>query len=247
MTPQERQLVDDLFDRLSRLESSPRDAEAERAIADGARSAPNALYALVQSVLVQDEALRRADARIRELSGEDQAPATAGGFLDNMRNMLGGGHATSVPSVRPSAAGGPDPRWNSGAALANSPQSAQPYAAQTPTPGFGGSFLGTAAASAAGAIGGAMLFNSIGSLFGGHHNSGSAFADTQSASSSSPWDNSASGSDLSREAGLNDIGSGSGGSDSDRAGLFDSSDNDVDVSDNSDFGDDGDSGGDDSA
>ena len=41
--------------------------------------------------------------------------------------------------------------------------------------GFGGSFLGTAAASAAGVIGGALLLNSISSMFG--HRSGSAFAD----------------------------------------------------------------------
>ena len=37
MTPQERQLVEDLFDRLAQLEKAPRDAEAERTIADGLR------------------------------------------------------------------------------------------------------------------------------------------------------------------------------------------------------------------
>lgn len=34
MTPQERQLVDELFDKLARLEATPRDRDAERAIAD---------------------------------------------------------------------------------------------------------------------------------------------------------------------------------------------------------------------
>ena len=57
MTPQERQLVNDLFDRLAQVENAPRDAEAERAIAEGRERAPNAVYALVQTVLVQDEAL----------------------------------------------------------------------------------------------------------------------------------------------------------------------------------------------
>ncbi|MGH9697652.1 MAG: DUF2076 family protein, partial [Bryobacteraceae bacterium] len=47
MTPQERQLTDDLFDRLSRLEGVPRDPEAAAAIAQGLRTAPNAPYALV--------------------------------------------------------------------------------------------------------------------------------------------------------------------------------------------------------
>ena len=67
MTPQERQLVDDLFDRLSKVESAPRDPDAAAAIAQGLRKAPNAVYALVQTVLVQDEALKRANSRIQEL------------------------------------------------------------------------------------------------------------------------------------------------------------------------------------
>jgi len=67
MTPEERKLVTDLFDRLATLEDAQRDREAERAIMDGLRQAPNAVYALVQTARVQDEALKRADARIREL------------------------------------------------------------------------------------------------------------------------------------------------------------------------------------
>ena len=35
MTPQERQRVAELFDRLATLETSPRDGDAERAIAEG--------------------------------------------------------------------------------------------------------------------------------------------------------------------------------------------------------------------
>lgn len=152
MTPQERQSVSDLFDRLARLESAPRDAEAERAIAQGLALAPNAIYPLVQTVLVQDEALKRADARIRELSGEAERTGDSGGFLDNMRNMLTGGARGSVPSVRPNQS---DARWNSGGTLASA---APPQTnAQATTAGFGGgSFLGTAAASAAGMIGGAV-------------------------------------------------------------------------------------------
>jgi hypothetical protein len=236
MTPQERQIVSELFDRLARLETSPRDPEAERAIADGFARAPNAAYALVQTALVQDEALKRADARIRELSGDDAGTA-GGGFLDPMRNALGGQFsgrlgATSVPSVGANAANQPDPRWNNGGAFQSNAASnnAAPQAAQ---PAPGGSFLGTAAASAAGVIGGALLFNSIGSLFG-HRNSGSAVADTPAATSPSPspWDSKAAGGDLSRDAGLNDI-----GSDGRSAGLFDAGSDDVDLSDGGgDFG-----------
>jgi uncharacterized protein len=209
MTPQERQLVESLFDRLAKLENVARDADAERAIESGLRRAPNAIYPLVQTVLVQDEALKRADARIRELTGEDTNAPASGGFLDSMRQALTGrSEATSVPSVRPAAATGPDPRWNNGGAFA--PAAAPAVQAQ------GGSFLGTAAASAAGVIGGALLLNSISSMFG-HHGGASAAP----LSSNSPWDNSAAGSDLARDAGLNDVGSGPRG-DAQPAGLLDS-------------------------
>jgi hypothetical protein len=236
MTPEERQRVGELFDRLGQLESAPRDPDAERAIADGLKRAPNAAYALVQTALVQDEALKRADARIRELSGNQQ-PQSGGGFLDSMRAALGSSSRhTSVPSVR--ASDQPDPRWNSGgtyAATATAPVA--PPASGGPF-GGGGSFLGTAAASAAGFIGGALLLNSISSMFGQH--SGSAFADVPR--DSSPWDSGAANSDLARDAGINDIGGGQ------QASLFgDANDNDVgDVADaGDDFG--GDFGGGDAA
>lgn len=245
MTPQERQLVDDLFDRLARLETAPRDPDADRAIADGLKRAPNAVYALVQTALVQDEALKRADARIRELTGADEPAAQGGGFLDSMRNVLTG--RTSVPSVRSVPASEPDPRWNSGGAYAASNTNAPPYGAP-PVQSGGGSFLGTAAASAAGMIGGALLLNSISSMFG--HHGGSAFGAVPPAAS--PWDNSAAGSDLARDAGLNDIGTGassSTGGDTAATGLFDSGDADNAGDPGSDFDSDpgGDFGGGDSA
>jgi hypothetical protein len=49
MTPQEQALVNELFDRLAKLESSSRDRDAERLIADGMRQAPHAVYALVRA------------------------------------------------------------------------------------------------------------------------------------------------------------------------------------------------------
>lgn len=77
-----------------------------------------------------------------------------------------------------------------------------------PSPGFGGgSFLGTAAATAAGMVGGSLLLSGIRNMMGGHQ----AFGDYEhmtAAHAASPWDsgNSAAGSDLAREAGAGDIG-----------------------------------------
>src|SRR5579863_6442797 len=123
MTPQERQLIDDLFDRLSKMENAPRDADAMAAIAQGLRLAPNAIYPLVQTVLVQDEALRRANDRIQELESQGAPQQNqGGGFLDSMRGAIFGQGPSqgqgqgSVPNVPPPGAGS-RPVWNSGQVL----------------------------------------------------------------------------------------------------------------------------------
>ena len=108
MTPEERSLVTDLFDRLARLEESPRDREAERLIQDGLRQAPNATYALVQTALIQDEALKRADGRIRELEaqlGAGTEPARGG--ASRRPNML-----SRMFSRKPPCRGGSAPAPN---------------------------------------------------------------------------------------------------------------------------------------
>ena len=162
MTPQESELVDELFNRLVQLETAQRDPEAERLIADGLRRAPHAVYALVQTVLLQDEALKRANARIEDLQVQTSAAAQPeqrpASFLDSMREALGGrAPHGSVPSVR--TAGGNQPQ---------SQQQPQPGYPGAPGFGSGGSFLGTAASAAAGVIGGSLLLDGIRSMFGDH-------------------------------------------------------------------------------
>ncbi len=213
MTPQERALVTELFDRLARLENQPRDGEAERAVIEGLRRAPNAAYALVQTALVQDEALKRADARIQALEAQlGGAPADRpAGFLDGMRDALLGRRETprgSVPSVHAAREQPQEP----------SAAYAPGTAAWRPAPAAsGGSFLGTAASAAAGVIGGSLLLDGIRSMMGpGHGTFG--FADPGFGAGrepGSPWDGSAGG-DLARQAGIDDIGrdthTGGGGS-----------------------------------
>lgn len=222
MTPQERELVTELFDRLAELENSPRDDEAERAIKQEARRAPNALYALVQTVLVQDEALKAADARIAELEaafGPEPAQEKRG-FLDSMRDSLFGREERrgSVPTVRSGEPMGVPPGYRREADYRQSEPMGGPMPQEQ---GRGGSFLGTAAAAAAGVVGGAILLNSIRSALGGHQQGGRGpFAgtfDQIAPRQGTPWGGDASGSDLARQAGLNDIG-GSGRS----AGAYDS-------------------------
>ena len=242
MTPQERQMIDDLFDRLARLESAPRDPDAVAAIAEGLRKAPSAVYALVQTVLVQDEALKRANSRIQELeAGVAPAHQPSGGFLDSMRDAIFGQEQPhgSVPNVPPPSS---RPVWNSGQAMQQTqspgrydpgqpsygqPAYGQPYGAPQPPMGGGGSFLGTAAAAAAGMVGGSLLLGSIRSMMGGSHQGfGDAAALGDRGTSATPWSDQ-SGSTLARDAGINDIGSSAGHrDDNSRAGLFDTASND---------------------
>jgi uncharacterized protein len=240
MTPQERQLVDELFDRLSKLENAPRDPDAIATISDGLRKAPGAIYALVQTVLLQDEALKRAHARIQELeAGHAPEQAQSGGFLDSMRESLFGSSPSrgSVPNVPPRDS---RPVWNSGQAMqqaqpgygqppyGQAPGQGQGYGAP-PVGGGGGSFLGTAAAAAAGVVGGSLLLSSIRGMMGGGHQQ--AFGDTTiggERGGNSPWGGSdQSGGSLARDAGLNDIGS---NRDS-RQGFLDQASNDRDNND----------------
>ncbi len=233
MTPQERQLVDELFDRLSGLESSPREADAEKAITDGLRRAPNASYALVQTVLVQDEALKRANARIQELEGDEATNRPPGGFLDSMRDALLGPAQSrgSVPTVS-SGNGARRQVWNSGNVLGqNDQRQTGPAGGPSSNPiggGGGGSFLGTAAAAAAGVIGGSMLMNSIRGLMGGGHQQ--SFGDTSSSAgaNTNPWSGNSSD-NLSRDAGINEIGK-TGGNEQ-RQGFSDHASNDAGHSD----------------
>src|SRR4051812_14319620 len=159
MTPEERKLIDELFDRLASLETNPRDRDAVRAINDGLQRAPNALYPLVQTALVQDEALKRADARFRELEEELELepgePVKQPGFLDNMRDALLGKPQGSVPSVRSGAPAAASP-WGNTSAQSQGYAPAGYGAAPQALSSSGGSFLGTAATTAAGVVGGAL-------------------------------------------------------------------------------------------
>jgi len=252
MTPQEQQLVDELFDRLAQVENMPRDPEAERLIAQGLSRAPHAIYALTQTALIQDEALKRANARIEDLQAQLDGGAAPderrGSFLDSMREaVLGprGAGRGSVPSVRP---GTLQPGYG--------PQEQQPpdYPPQMP-PGYaggppfggGGSFLGSAASTAAGMIGGALMLNAIRSMFG-HQIGGYAPSGLGHFTGDRTSAGSAADSQLARDAGIDHVSDHLHDS-TDRQSLADENqdqdqdqDEDEDMSDQDDFdGDDWDS------
>ncbi|HZP99315.1 MAG TPA: DUF2076 domain-containing protein [Reyranella sp.] len=139
MQSEERDLITGLFERLRPYDSQPRDPEAERLIADQVARQPSIPYLLTQTVLVQEHALKAAQARIAELEA---------------RTNGGSGFLGSAPNIGP---------WGAKpAAPAPAPQPLQPPAAFTQ----GGGFFRSALATAAGVAGGALLFEGLRDMFG---------------------------------------------------------------------------------
>ncbi|HXY58754.1 MAG TPA: DUF2076 domain-containing protein [Methylocystis sp.] len=175
MSPEERQLLAGLFDRVKANASAPRDADAEAFINEQVKAVPVAPYLLAQTVIVQDFALQEANKKLQELQARVQAaeskPATS--FLGG---LFGGGAAASAPPPPPRPApppgygqppGGP---WGGGAPQAGYGQPQQgfgggfaPQAGAAP----GGGFLKGALGAAAGVAGGVLLADGIRSLFHG--------------------------------------------------------------------------------
>ena len=183
MNPQERAVIDGIFDRLKGVANQPRDPDAERHIADLVRQQPYAPYAMAQSIYVQEQALLNQQQQIDQLQAEvarlqqaqTQAAPQSGGFLSG---LFGGG--ATAPRQEPPAYGQRGPQGNApqpmapqsnpgpwGQQAAPQQQQGGPWGQQAAPQRQGMGFLGTAAAAAAGVAGGMMIGNILSSAFGG--------------------------------------------------------------------------------
>ena len=176
MTPQEKDLILSVFDRLARAGAGPRDAEAEALINQRVVQQPDAVYGLVQAVLIQEMSLNQAQQHIAALEGQLAQASSAAPQPQGGGSFLGGAAGGFAGSVPNSSA-----RWGAQQAAPQpqpqpqyQPQPQPQYAPQPQQPGFfqqpsgGGGFLRSAATMAAGVAGGTLLAEGIGSLFGGH-------------------------------------------------------------------------------
>ena len=183
MTPDERQMLSGLFDRVRSASTGPRDPEAESFINDAMRGAPSAGYVLAQTVLVQQQALEAAARHITDLEAQAKAgPQEGGGFLGNIGRSLFGGAQTPAPPAprgydpgpgyqaqRPSYAPPPPTYAAPPPQYAPQPQQGGPWGASAPQ---SGGFLQGALQTATGVAGGVLVGNAIGGLFGGHGGGG---------------------------------------------------------------------------
>lgn len=140
MDRNDQQAIQSLFGKLGDVErqSPPRDAQAEAFIREQVAAQPAAPYYMAQTIVVQEQALEAAQARIEQL---EQARPSGGLFS----SLFGGG---SRQPPRPRRA------------------QQQPYQPDQMQRG-GGGFLAGAAQTAMGVAGGVLLGNAIAGMLGG--------------------------------------------------------------------------------
>jgi uncharacterized protein len=185
MTPQEKDLITTLLTRLKSVGGQPKDPEAEALIRQAMIEQPDAAYYLTQTVLIQDLSLHSAQQRIADL--EKQLVDAQQAAKPAATSFLGGLFGSHTPAPAPSS-NPPAGPWTRAPQVASAPPAQQPYGqgggytqpgSGQPMPGgggfmgggmggAGGGFLRSAAATAAGVAGGALLFQGISSLFGNH-------------------------------------------------------------------------------
>ncbi|GGE32998.1 hypothetical protein GCM10007276_07830 [Agaricicola taiwanensis] len=155
MDRNDQQAIDSLFGKLSAVErqSPSRDPQSEDFIRERIAQQPHAPYYMAQTIVVQQQALEAAQARIEELEGRGQPQASASGGL--FGGLLGSGRqpvrsSGSVPRVARGGEAQPASPWN-----------------QSQRGMGGGGFLAGAAQTAMGVAGGVLLGNAIAGMLGG--------------------------------------------------------------------------------
>src|ERR1700710_1026914 len=159
MSPEERQLLSSLFDRIRSAASTPRDADAEAFISQSIRDQPYAPYLLSQAVILQEQGMKAAADRIQQLEarvhdleqGAGSQQQGSGSFLGGLGSLFGSGQPSQqqrAPSPQQSSA--PQPGYAPQQGYAPQPQQGGPWGQQQPVgpwsqqpggPSAGGSFL----------------------------------------------------------------------------------------------------------
>jgi len=151
----EQQLINGLFQRLKQAEqqNGQRDVQAERQIAELVRQQPAAPYYMAQSMLIQEAALKRLQARVQELENQlaqQQSQHSSGGSF--LSGLFGGNKNQAPQSTQ---------NWGAPPVQQQTPQYAAPGASR------GGGFMSGALQTAAGVAGGVVIADMLTSMF--HH------------------------------------------------------------------------------
>ncbi len=149
MNEQDRQAIEQLFQRLTDVEktAAPRDAESEALIGDFIQRRPQAAYYMAQTIIVQQKALEEAERRPQASDGYDS--------VDNRQE-------DDFTSDRMRSSGSGVPQSGKRFPVPSMADDRQAQAAQS----GGGGFLAGAAQTAVGVAGGLLLGSAIGSMLG---------------------------------------------------------------------------------
>lgn len=145
----DRSAIDGLFDRIEDVarNSQPRDGDAEAQIQQRLQQFPPAPYYMAQTIVIQEEALRQAQARIEQLEAQGQQRSSG---------VFGGLFGGSEPQRQPARRRGP---WDRGEDQD-----------ERRGRGGGGGFLAGAAQTAMGVAGGVLLGSAIAGMLSGGAN-----------------------------------------------------------------------------
>jgi hypothetical protein len=151
MTPDESALLQNFLRDLLNTQGVAKDPQADAMINQVLSSSPTAAYVLVQHAILSDQALHAAQQQIAALQAQIQQQAQPApqptSFLQPQPVQPGPWSGAAQAAPQPAGFMGPGP-FHSGGGL--------------------GSFMRTAGTTAAGVAGGALLFEGVSSLFGGH-------------------------------------------------------------------------------
>ncbi len=177
MDSNDRQAIDGLFSRIAEVErqSGPLDQEANAFIGQKIAAQPTAPYLMAQTIVMQEQALAKAEQRIQDLERQPSSRSSGGLF-----SSLFGGGSPAAPASRaaPAAAYGQQAAQQGGYGQTTGTAMGQPPAGQPNSPWgnqgaaqqgqrSGGGFLQGAAQTAMGVAGGMLLGSAIGSMFSG--------------------------------------------------------------------------------
>lgn len=150
MTPQERSILSSFLKDLEQFRGTAKDPEAAELIDNAIRRNPDAAYVLVQHAILTNRALPIATNRIKDLEEQLKGSSSQSSFL--------GGSLPSSPRGPAIPAPG-----------AYAPFMHPQTGAVSPPGSRTASFLESAAMTAAGAAGGALLFQGLSGFLAGHY------------------------------------------------------------------------------
>lgn len=243
MSPEEKTVIGGIFERLKGAANAPRDAEADKFIADQIKVQPYAPYVMAQSIYAQEQALTGMQQQVEQLQSQvqqleqyaqqmqQQQAQASSGFLGG----LFGGGAKAVPQP-PQMDRAPFQRNAPQQAPAGNPPAGNPWGQQPqqapgqqapggqpgpwgqqaqPQQRAGMGFLGTAAMTAAGVAGGMLAANALTNMFTGGSAGSAQAAKSGSESPAAP------ASDQTASAGESNYGNNSHDASYDDGGDFD--------------------------